>query len=160
MGAGTRHGRLRVAEENDGGDGTDKDAEIRKWKAMARKHEAAAEAAVTRAERAEQQLATKDEAHQAELATLKAEVDTTQVESLRWKIAAKHQVSDEDVELFLVGTDEATLTKQAERIAGRLSKESKEGPVVPKEGTQTPKPPEDEKRAAVRELFGGATAST
>lgn len=38
-------------------------------------------------------------------------------ESLRFRIAAKYGVSDEDAELFLTGSDEETLTKQAERLS-------------------------------------------
>lgn len=61
-----------------------------------------------------------------------------EAEALRWKVAAKHGVSDEDAELFLTGTDEATLTKQAERLSERASDRKKSGNVVPKEGsTQT-----------------------
>jgi hypothetical protein len=49
-------------------------------------------------------------------------------EALRWRIAAKHGISDEDAETFLTGTDEATLTRQAER----LSALKPEGPATPK----------------------------
>lgn len=42
-----------------------------------------------------------------------------QAEALRFKIATKFGVSDEDADLFLTGTDEETLTKQAERLAAR-----------------------------------------
>lgn len=42
-------------------------------------------------------------------------------EALRWRLAARHGISDEDASLFLVGTDEATLTAQAERVAARLA---------------------------------------
>lgn len=42
-------------------------------------------------------------------------------EALRWRIAAKHGISDEDAETFLTGTDEETLTRQAKRLAA-LSK--------------------------------------
>ena len=38
-------------------------------------------------------------------------------EALRWRIAAKHGISDEDAETFLTGNDEATLTRQAERLS-------------------------------------------
>jgi hypothetical protein len=43
--------------------------------------------------------------------------EKAQAEALRWRIAAKHGISDEDAETFLTGTDEATLTRQAERLA-------------------------------------------
>ena len=37
-------------------------------------------------------------------------------DALRWKIAARNGISDEDAELFLTGADEETLTAQAERL--------------------------------------------
>ena len=37
-------------------------------------------------------------------------------ESLRYRIATKHGISDEDAETFLTATDEDGLTKQAERL--------------------------------------------
>jgi hypothetical protein len=38
-------------------------------------------------------------------------------DALRWRIAAKHGISDDDAETFLTGSDEATLTRQAERLS-------------------------------------------
>lgn len=55
-------------------------------------------------------------------------------EALRWKVAASHGISDEDAELFLTGTDEATLKKQAERLTQRVVEQKKAGNVVPREG--------------------------
>lgn len=40
-----------------------------------------------------------------------------QAEALRWRIAARHGISDDDAETFLTGSDEATLVRQAERLA-------------------------------------------
>jgi hypothetical protein len=37
-------------------------------------------------------------------------------EALRYRIAAKHQITDEDAETFLTGGDEDSITKQAERL--------------------------------------------
>lgn len=42
-------------------------------------------------------------------------------EALRWRTAAKHGISDEDAETFLTGTDEVTLTRQAERLSALAS---------------------------------------
>lgn len=53
--------------------------------------------------------------------------------ALRWRIAAKHGISDEDAELFLTGTDEETLTRQAERLSARIPSKS-DGLYVPAEG--------------------------
>ena len=41
---------------------------------------------------------------------------TKAAEVLRLRIALKHQISDEDAEIFLTGSDEETLTRQAERL--------------------------------------------
>lgn len=38
-------------------------------------------------------------------------------EALRWRVAARFGISDDDAETFLSGTDEATLTRQAERLS-------------------------------------------
>jgi hypothetical protein len=43
--------------------------------------------------------------------------EQARAEALRWRIAAKHGITDEDAETFLTATDEATLTRQAERLA-------------------------------------------
>jgi hypothetical protein len=51
--------------------------------------------------------------------TLEAEVQNTRREALRFKIAAQFSIDDEDAELFLTGSDEETLTKQAERLQKR-----------------------------------------
>lgn len=45
------------------------------------------------------------------------QAETFQREALRWRIAAKHGISDEDAETFLTGTDEESLNRQAERLA-------------------------------------------
>src|SRR5690606_24527734 len=89
-----------------------------------------------------------EKATAAEQRAAKAEAD-----ALRWKVAAKHGISDEDAELFLTGTDEETLIRQAERLAERTSARKKNGNVVPREGSTPPAAPDDE-RAFVRELFG------
>lgn len=77
--------------------------------------------------------------------------DVQAVEALRWRVAATKGIDPEDVELFLTGTDEDTLTKQAERLAERVQTP---GNRVPGEGTTptTPKPSEDTE--FVRGLFG------
>ncbi len=54
------------------------------------------------------------EAKEAQDAALKATTD-----ALRFRVAAKHGISDEDAELFLTGTDEDTLARQAARLVER-----------------------------------------
>lgn len=76
------------------------------------------------------------------LGTLESELTTTKSEALRTRIAARFSVSTEkgpkgepsDADLFLTGSDEATLIAQAERLAGREADRKKQGNFAPKEG--------------------------
>jgi uncharacterized protein YaiL (DUF2058 family) len=79
--------------------------------------------------------------------------DQARADALRFKIASKFGVTDEDADLFLTGTDEETLTRQAERLSQHSSDRKKNGNVVPKEGSTSTAVANDE-RATVRELFG------
>jgi hypothetical protein len=99
--------------------------------------------------------ADKSEAEKAaeRAAAAESERDAAKAEALRLRIAAKHGVSDDDADLFLTGTDEETLTRQAERLAQRTSDRKKNGNVVPREGTTSGQPAEDEMRAFTRQLF-------
>lgn len=126
------------------------------WKAQARENEkrakANADAATKLAELEESQKTEAqklaDRATAAEMAAEEAKAD-----ALRWRVAAKHGISDEDAELFLTGSDEATLTKQAERLTERVASRKKQGNVAPREGATQLKPAEDEVRALARGLF-------
>ncbi len=51
------------------------------------------------------------------LADAQKDAEAAKTEALRWRVAAKHGISNEDAETFLTGTDEATITRQAERLA-------------------------------------------
>ncbi|NLD85874.1 MAG: hypothetical protein GX636_08180, partial [Actinomycetales bacterium] len=54
------------------------------------------------------------------LAKAQAEAEQARAELLRYRVAAEHGVTDaEDIELFLTGTDEDTLTRQAKALAAR-----------------------------------------
>lgn len=143
----------------DTGSTTDKDAEIEKWKALARKHEKAAKEnadAADRLAKLEADQLTKEEQATAKAAAAEKERDEAKADALRWRVAAKHGISDEDAELFLLGTDEATLVKQAERLAGRQSEQRKNGNTVPKEGTNTTPPKGDEIAEFTKNLFSTA----
>lgn len=54
---------------------------------------------------------------QAQAKSFEDSLKAAQSEALRWRIAAKHGISDDDAETFLTGNDEASLTRQAERLA-------------------------------------------
>lgn len=92
-----------------------------------------------------------EKAAAAEKAAEKATAD-----ALRLRVALKHGISDEDADLFLTGTDEETLTKQAERLTDRVVDRKKQGNHVPREGTTPRSPHEDEMRQLTRNLFRGA----
>ncbi|WP_406234940.1 hypothetical protein [Nocardia sp. NBC_01009] len=107
----------------------------------AEKAQKAAEAKVKTFEDAQKSDAQK----QAErLAELETEAATAKHEALRFKYAAKHQLSDEDAETFLTGADEATIAKQAARlaelVAGGATPKPQPGTYVPGEG-RTPQTP-------------------
>lgn len=64
------------------------------------------------------------------LAAAKAEAAEATAELLRYRTAAAHGITDaEDIELFLTGTDEETLVRQAKALAARVSPS---GPRAPK----------------------------
>lgn len=50
------------------------------------------------------------------LAELEARAAKAQTEALRYRIATKHGISDEDADIFLTGSDEESISKQAERL--------------------------------------------
>lgn len=76
-----------------------------------------------------------------------------EAEALRWRIAARNGISDEDAELFLTGTDEETLSRQAERFKELAVKPSK-GTHVPGVGNQPAAPASIAEQIAVAEQSG------
>lgn len=91
------------------------------------------------------------------IADLEAEMSSVRRDSLRLKIAGEHGITDaDDIDLFLTGTDEQTLTKQAKRLAERVSDNRRQSANrVPREGT-TPSPSDasSDERETTRALFG------
>ena len=90
------------------------------WKQKAREQEKRAQENAAAAQRlAEIEEANKSEAQKPadRLAAAEKEAADARTEALRLRIAAKHGISDEDAETFLTGSDEAALTRQAERLA-------------------------------------------
>lgn len=94
-----------------------------------------------------EERALKDAADAAERAA------RAEAEALRWRIAARNGISDEDAELFLTGTDEETLTRQAERFKELSFKPSK-GTHVPGVGNQPSAPASIADQIAVAEQSG------
>lgn len=96
------------------------------------------------------------------LGTLESELSATKSEALRTSVAARFKISTEkgpkgepsDADLFLTGTDEASLIAQAERLAGREADRKKQGNYAPKEGTSPAVDPGSEDlREFTRKLF-------
>lgn len=122
-------------------------------KHKAEKHDEAEEANKSELTKAQDEKAKADD----ETAKAKAERDEAKADALRLRVAIKHNVSDEDADLFLTGTDEATLTKQAERLSQRQDSQRKGGNYVPREGnptTQTGDNDGGDLRSFTRGLFG------
>jgi len=69
-----------------------------------------------------------------QMADLAAKYGAAEARALRSDIAARHGISAEDRDLFLTGSDEATLEAQAKRLAERDAERKAKGNVAPKEG--------------------------
>lgn len=100
--------------------------------------------------------ANQTEAQKAEarIAALETELAEMSRSSTRLKIATEHGITDaDDIALFLTGTDEETLTRQAKRLSERNADRKTHGNHVPHEG-RTPAAQNDAGREVVRGLFG------
>lgn len=89
-----------------------------------------------------------------ELETKHAEAEAR---ALRSNIATKHGISAEDRDLFLTGSDEASLEAQAKRLAERNADQKKGGNRAPREGrsvTTTISPKDAAKREWLQSLSG------
>lgn len=104
----------------------------------------------------EQANQTEAEKQAKRLADLEAELNNTRRESLRLKIASAHGITDaDDIDLFLTGADEETLTKQATRLAERTADRKKTNH-VPAEGKTPIASGDDSMRDFTRGLFARA----
>lgn len=75
---------------------------------------------------------------QAEATEAKAAAAKASADALRFRIAAKHSITDEDAELFLTGSDEETLTRQAARLVERTPAASSPKPDLTQGGKGEP----------------------
>lgn len=126
------------------------------WKTKAREQEKRAKENASAAARlAEIEQANKSEAEKTadRIRQLETEAEAARRDALRFKVASKYGIGDEDADLFLTGSDEETLQRQAERLAGRSDEQKKQGNRAPREGATSPSVDSDE-RAVVRDLFG------
>ena len=76
-----------------------------------------------------------------QLTAARQELAQARAEGLRLRVAAKFGIGEEDADLFLTGSDEESLTRQAERLRARdverqtaEVERAKNGPLVPREG--------------------------
>ena len=108
----------------------------------------------TKLDEIEQANQTEAEKTAKRIADLEAELNNTRRDSMRLTIASAHGITDaDDIDLFLTGTDEETLTRQAKRLADREADRKKNGNHVPREGS-TPSSSDDGTREVARQLFG------
>lgn len=91
------------------------------------------------------------------LAEMEKRAAGAEARALRADIASRYEISPEDRDLFLTGSDEESLTAQAQRLAARESDRKKQGNHVPNEGNN-PKSGDDPMREFTRGLFQAAAA--
>lgn len=96
------------------------------------------------------------------VAEMEARTQAAEAEALRARVAAEFGVSTKkgpkgepsDADLFLTGSDESTLTAQAQRLMAREEDRKKQGNFAPKEGTtQISGGTGEDEREFVRGLF-------
>lgn len=90
------------------------------------------------------------------LSAVERERDEASARALRLSVAAEHGISRDDADLFLTGTDETTLQKQAKRLIDRDADRKMNGNRVPREGAN-PSVAETDERHVARALFGGTS---
>lgn len=103
------------------------------------------------ASRAERQAEQATKSAEDRIKALEDELASSKREALVRRVQAAHNLSDTDVDLFLTGADEETLTAQAKRLADRDSERKTKAPVVPNEGDTHP-PQTNEEREFLRSL--------
>jgi hypothetical protein len=88
-------------------------AKSREWERRAKENKSAAEelAQLKQSQMSDQERLT------AQLTEAQQAAEAARAEALRYRIAVRHGINDEDAETFLTGRDEETLTRQAERLA-------------------------------------------
>lgn len=96
------------------------------------------------------------------VAEMETRATRAEAEALRARVAGEFGISTKkgpkgepsDADLFLTGTDESTLTAQAQRLAAREEDRKKQGNFAPKEGTTTSTGKDNtDEREFVRNLF-------
>lgn len=126
------------------------------WKQKSREQEKRAKAnaaAASELEGIKEANKTAEQKSADALVAAQSDAADARTEALRFRIASRYKVSDEDAELFLTGTDEETITRQAERLTGITEERRRQGNYVPTEGATTPPPSPDDLTAFADRLF-------
>jgi hypothetical protein len=110
---------------------TDWQAEARKWEARAKENKAAQ----AELDRIKASQMSETEKITAAAKAAETERDEARRELLRYRAAAKHGISAEDADLFLTGTDEDTIERQAKALVAKLGDQTKAGNKTTTEGT-------------------------
>jgi hypothetical protein len=106
-------------------------AKAREWEKRAKENKSAADelAALKQAQMSESERTS------ARLAELEREAQAARSEALRYRVATRYGIGDEDAELFLTATDEETLERQAKALAERTT-----APSAPTSTAPAPRP--------------------
>ncbi|MGF3055617.1 hypothetical protein [Microbacterium sp. YY-01] len=89
-----------------------------------------------------------------QLADLTAKHEAAELRALQSDVATRYKVSAEDRDLFMTGTDKATLEAQAKRLSERAHEKRRSGDVAPLEGAPSNTGSGDDKmREFTRQLF-------
>lgn len=127
-------------------------AKAREWERRAKDNKSAADELVS----LKDSQKTAEQRFEERLAEMEKRAAQAESKALRSDIAAKFGLSAEDRDLFLTGSDESTLTAQAQRLAGREADRKKQGNVAPREGTTTTSGGDNGLRDFTKRLFGDA----
>lgn len=90
---------------------------------------------------------------QKQAADAQSEAEKARAEALRYRVAAKHGITDEDAELFLTGSDAETLERQAARLVERTPTAPKPDPSQGAKGSDSKATTADMFAAAVEGAF-------
>ena len=129
------------------------------WKQKAREQEKRAKENSKAAERlAEIESANQTEAEKtaARIKQLETEAESAKREALRFKVASQYGIDGERAELLLTGSDEETMTRQAQALKQESDERKKQGNRVPNEGTNPPASGGGDERSFVNDLWASA----
>jgi hypothetical protein len=127
-------------------------AKAREWERRAKENKSAADELASLRDSQK----TAEQRFEERLAEVEKRAAEAESNALRSNIAAKFGLAPEDRDLFLTGSDEATLSAQAQRLSERVSAAKKQGNVAPNEGGTKSTGENGELRDFVGALFSNA----